>query len=59
MIFTGQSSTSKKVSIRGRSKVEESREALLEKSRWEREKRKRLKLENSNATIIQVPVEGL
>jgi hypothetical protein len=53
MFFEG-TRHAKKVAIRGRSKAEESREVLLEKSRVEREKRKRAKLENTSAIVIQV-----
>lgn len=47
-------SSRQKVSLRGKSKVEESREQILERTRLEREKRRRAKLETTNATIIQV-----
>jgi hypothetical protein len=53
MFFNGTSST-KKVSIRGRSAAEESREAVLEKARLQREARQEKKRRDHAATVIQV-----
>ena len=53
MHFSGTSSR-QKVSLRGKSKAEESREQVLERTRVEREKRKRAKQEHTNAIVIQV-----
>lgn len=54
MFFSGQHSTGRKVEIRGRSRAEESREQVLERTRQEREQRRRQKLEAKSATTIQV-----
>jgi phosphoribosyl-dephospho-CoA transferase len=43
-----------KVSLGGRSRQEASREELLQKSREERRKRQRQKLEQQASTLIQV-----
>ena len=47
-------SLSRKVEIRGRSRPEESREEVLERTRQERERRKQHKVETRSATLIQV-----
>lgn len=52
--FTGDATRSKKVSLGGRSRAAETREEVLERTRLEREKRAKLKLDNKSATVIQV-----
>jgi hypothetical protein len=52
MHFSGSSRP--KISLRGKSKVEESREQVLERTKHERERRRRAKQEETNAIIIQV-----
>lgn len=52
--FTGQYSGRKKVDLRGRSRAEETREQMLERTRQERERRRQAKLEQKCATLIQV-----
>ena len=54
MSFTGQAIPSRRVALGGRSKTEETREQTLERTRLEREKRRRAKLEQRSATCIQV-----
>ena len=51
--FDGNGRRTAKVDLRGRSRVE-SREQVLERTRAEREQRRRLKLETRSATCIQV-----
>lgn len=51
MFFSG-STQQRKVSLGGRSRGEETREQTLERTRAEREKRQRSKLENKSAVII-------
>jgi hypothetical protein len=53
MFFSGRSGPTRKVDLRGKSRGEETREQILERTRLEREKRKRAKLEASSATVIQ------
>lgn len=51
--FGGEFSRKQRVSLAGTSKSVESREEILERSRLEREKRRRRKIENEKATVIQ------
>lgn len=51
--FTGTAGPQRRVDLRGRSRVEESREEVLEKARLQREKRQRAKLEQKSALAIQ------
>jgi hypothetical protein len=53
MFFTGKADTTKKVDLRGKSRGEETREQVLERTRLEREQRKRAKLEQQSASRIQ------
>ena len=53
MFFSGTSGPTRKVDLRGKSRGEETREQVLERTRLEREKRKRAKVEASSATVIQ------
>ena len=53
-MFSGSSGPKKKISLGGKSARAENRDDLLEKARIERERRKREKLEDSSATLIQV-----
>lgn len=53
MFFTGEAGPKRKVDLRGKSKVEETREQVLERTRIERERRKRFKLETKSAVVIQ------
>lgn len=53
MLFTGNT-TQRKVDLRGKSRGEETREQVLQRTRAEREKRARAKLEQKSATTIQV-----
>lgn len=52
--FDGQAVRTKRVALGGKSRSEESREQVLERTRLERERRKQQKLENRSATAIQV-----
>lgn len=53
--FTGQHSGRKKVALGGRSRAEETREQMLERTHLDRERRRQAKLEQKSATAIQVP----
>ena len=53
--FTGQHTGRKKVALGGRSRAEESREQMLERTHLDRERRRQAKLEQKSATTIQVP----
>lgn len=53
-MFTGSVGNKRRVNLGGSSKGAESREQILERSRVERDRRKRNKLENSASTVIQV-----
>lgn len=52
--FDGRARRTAKVDLRGRSKVAESREQVLERTRIEREQRRQHRLEMQSATCIQV-----
>ena len=52
-MFLGNSSVRKKVSLGGASQRPETREDLVEKSRLERERRRREKQEDASARLIQ------
>jgi hypothetical protein len=52
-MFSGSSGPKKKVSLGGRSAKAENRDDLLEKAKVEREKRRREKLEDGSARLIQ------
>lgn len=51
--FSGRAGPQRKVDLRGKSRHEESREQVLERTRLEREKRQRAKLEQKSALAIQ------
>ncbi|KAF6260513.1 hypothetical protein COO60DRAFT_882082 [Scenedesmus sp. NREL 46B-D3] len=51
--FTGRAGPQRKVDLRGKSRHEETREQVLERTRLEREKRQRAKLEQKSALAIQ------
>jgi hypothetical protein len=51
--FTGRPGPQRKVDLRGKSRHEETREQVLERTRLEREKRQRAKLEQKSALAIQ------
>ena len=51
--FDGSASRTKRVALGGRSRAEESREQVLERTRLERERRRQQKLEAKSATTIQ------
>ncbi|KAK9914927.1 hypothetical protein WJX75_002372 [Coccomyxa subellipsoidea] len=51
--FDGQVSSKPKVDLRGRSRVEESREQVLERTRQERKRRQQQKLEQKSALQVQ------
>ncbi|GAB4817517.1 hypothetical protein N2152v2_004563, partial [Parachlorella kessleri] len=51
--FDGSAVRSKRVALGGRSRAEESREQVLERTRQDRERRKQQKLESRSATAIQ------
>jgi hypothetical protein len=53
MFFSGKPSQQRKVALGGRSRGEETREQVLERTRAEREKRSRNKLETKSALAIQ------
>ena len=53
-MFSGSSIPKKKVSLGGKSQRTESRDDLIEKTRLERERRRREKLEDASARLIQV-----
>ncbi len=53
MFFTGQTGPARRVDLRGRSRQEESREQVLERTRAERERRQRDKLEARSALLLQ------
>lgn len=53
-MFTGSVGNKRRVNLGGSSKGAESREQVLERSKLERDRRKRNKLENASATTIQV-----
>lgn len=54
MFFSGDPSTRKRVDLGGRSSKERDRQKLLEQTRLERNKRLRLRQQNTAATNIQV-----
>lgn len=55
MFFSGTAGVQRKVDLRGRrDRREESREQVLERTKAERERRQRNKLENRSALTIQV-----
>lgn len=51
--FTGTAGPKRKVALGGKSRAEETREQVLERTRLEREKRQRSKLEQKSALLIQ------
>jgi hypothetical protein len=51
--FSGRPGPQRKVDLRGKSRHEETREQVLERTRVEREKRQRAKLEQRSALAIQ------
>lgn len=53
MFFSGNALPTRRVDLRGKSRAEESREQVLERTKVQREQRKRLKLETRSATQIQ------
>lgn len=57
MFFSGQSGPQRKVSLRGQGdRAQETKEQVLQRTQREREARRRQKLENRSATVIQVRV---
>lgn len=54
MFFSGDPSTRKRVDLGGRSSKERDRQKLLEQTRLERNKRLKLRQQNTAATTIQV-----
>jgi len=52
-MFSGQFTSRRKVALGGRSRQEESREEVLQRTRADRERRKQQKLEQKSATYIQ------
>ncbi|MEW5297235.1 MAG: hypothetical protein WDW36_000459 [Sanguina aurantia] len=57
MFFSG-SSSNKKIELRGKSKGEETRQQIVERTRHERELRRQQKLESKSATIISACWRG-
>lgn len=53
-MFTGSIGNKRRINLGGSSKGAETREQILERSKLERDRRKRNKLEASSATVIQV-----
>ena len=51
--FTGEFRREQRVSLAGRSRTEETRAEVLERTRRERERRRQEKLEHKSATSIQ------
>ena len=56
--FQGDFVTRRKVDLRGRTKAEENRAQIVERTRRDREKRRKQKLEVESATRIQVRTWG-
>lgn len=56
--FGGEFKKAAKVSLAGRSRTEETRAEVLERTRRERERRRQEKLEQRSATSIQVRTVG-
>lgn len=52
-MFTGRAGPQRRVDLRGKSRQEETREQILERTKVEREKRQRVKLEQKSALAIQ------